>query len=392
MRQSQTASFLPYAKQVIEEPDRQAVLRALDSGWITRGPEVEAFEQELAEYCGAQFAVAFNSGTSALWAACQAAEVGPYDRLLTSPNSFIATASCGLHCGATLVLVDIDPQTGNLSLEQLSHNLNQPNSRGRQVIVPVHYAGIPVDMQQLDLLIKTPDTVVIEDAAAALGSRYADGQKVGCCAHSHMTMFSLHPAKNITMGEGGVITTNDEELAWRLRRARNSGIVRDTDRYQEEATGPWYYEIQELTGNYNVTEMQAALGRAQLERIESFREQRQQILSWYKEGLHDCPTVRPLEALFADGVFPGLFVVRLADELELSRSAIMEALQQKGIGSQVHYLPMYRHPMIREQCGELTEYFPNAEEFYQRVLSLPLFVGLTQSEVNRVVEAISQLK
>ena len=191
MSQSQTSTFLPYAKQVVDEDDRKAVLRALDSGWVTRGPEVQAFEEELAEYCGARFAVAFNSGTSALWAACQAAELSPYDRLLTSPNSFIATASCGLHCGATLVLVDIDPQTGNLSLEHLAHNLNQPSSRGRQVIIPVHYAGIPVDMKELDLLIKSPDTVVIEDAAAALGSEYADGQRVGCCAHSQMTMFSF---------------------------------------------------------------------------------------------------------------------------------------------------------------------------------------------------------
>lgn len=392
MSELKTAPFLPYAKQSINEDDRQAVLRALESGWITRGPEVEAFEQELAGYCQAEHAVAFSSGSSALWAACRAAKVGPYDRLLTSPNSFIATASCGMQCGATVVFVDIDPTTGNLSLEKLAHNLNQPTSRGRQVIIPVHYAGIPIDMQGLDQLIKTPDTVIIEDAAAALGSKYKDGRMVGCCAYSQMTMFSLHPAKNITTGEGGVITTNDADLAHRLRLLRNNGIERELEQFEGSCVGPWYYEVQELSGNYNFTEMQAALGRSQLKRIEAFRTQRHQIVQWYKEQLQGCKWVQPLEALYDDFVFPHLFVVRLSASLRTSRKEFMEALKEQGIGTQVHYLPIYQHPAVRERCGTVKEYFPQTEAFYESVVSLPFYIGLSQQDVVRVVEAICNLQ
>lgn len=383
--------FLPYAKPSIEENDLVDVSKALKSATITRGPTVEAFEAAIAQYCGAQYAVAFSSGTAALAAAYHAVDTAPGDRLLTTPNTFIATAGMGIQKGATPIFIDIDRSTGNIDLSQLEFNINVPSSRGRTLVMPVHFSGIPVDMQLLDGLICNPETIVIEDAAHALGSTYQDGQRVGCCAWSQMTMFSFHPAKTITTGEGGMITTNDPELFRRLRLFRSNGIERDADYLQEEAS-PWYYEVQELTNNYNFTDFQAALGLSQLSRLELFIQKRRRLVQHYRERLAGLEHMRFFSsALDAHTAFH-LFVIQVDfSALKTTRTRVMEALKARNIGSQVHYIPLYRHPFFKKQAGDISEYFPQAEEYYAQALSLPLFYDLTIDNVDYIVSSLKEI-
>lgn len=387
---STSDDFIPYARQSINEQDIQAMGQALQGTAITRGPHVEAFEKAIADYCGARYAVAFNSGTTALIAACHAAEVGPHDRLLTSPNTFIATAGAGICHQATPVFIDIDRNTGNIDLDLLDFNINRPSSRGRTVVSPVHFAGIPVDMELLDNLIKNPDTVVIEDAAHALGSTYKDGQKVGCCAWSQMTMFSLHPAKTITTGEGGIITTNDPELDHKLRLFRNNGIEREPP-YLLGTPAPWYYEVHDITNNTNFTEFQAALGISQLSRIDSFIEKRRELVRAYREKLKDIPSIRLFtDELDAFAAFH-LFVVQIDFEsCGTTRQKVMETLKAKGIGTQVHYIPLYRHPVIAKNCGDISEYFPQMEAYYAQALSLPLYYDLPIEKIDYIVSSLKE--
>ena len=288
MRMMKTLPFLPYAKQSIDEQDIQAVGKALSAEWITRGPLVEAFEKEFASYCNAAYAVAFSSGSAALAAAYFAAQVGPSDRLISTPNTFIATVGAAMQYGAQPLFIDIDRKTGGIDLEQLIFNANQPLSRGRPILAPVHFAGIPVDMEELDRHLTNPDVVVIEDAAHAIGSNYPrQGPKVGSCAWSQMTMFSFHPAKTITTGEGGLVTTNDSELCRRLKLFRNNGIERDPQ-YLEGEPAPWYYEVHALTNNFNFTEGQAALGSSQLRRIDIFYRQTSHLDARVSQTIAGC--------------------------------------------------------------------------------------------------------
>lgn len=383
--------FIPYAKQSIDESDALEVTKALMSPVITRGPQVEAFEAACAAYCGAQHAVAFSSGTAALAAACHAAGAGANDRLLTTPNTFVATVGAGVHYKATPVFIDIDRNTGNMDLNQLEFNMNIPASRGRTIVMPVHFAGIPIDMQALDAQINNPDTVVIEDAAHALGSSYKDGQKVGSCAWSQMTIFSFHPAKTITTGEGGMVTTNDPELCRRLRRFRNNGIERDPH-HLEGSPAPWYYEVQEITNNYNFTDMQAALGISQLRRLELFVERRRELVRAYREKLKDMAHVRLFTDEFDARTAFHLFVVQIDfAALKTTRTHVMDALKAKGIGTQVHYIPVYRHPYFRRVTGDISEYFPEMEGYYSQALSLPLYYGLTASNIDYVVDSLKEV-
>lgn len=380
-----TEMFIPYARQSIDQADIEAVTKALQDDIITRGPGVEAFEDATARYCGATYAVAFNSGTSALFAACYAANVGVNDRVITTPNTFASTVGAAVRFGAIPVFVDIDRNTGNLDLAQVEHNLNLPNSRGRTIVLPVHFSGIPVDMRKLDHMILNPDTIVIEDAAHALGSSYNDGQKVGSCAWSQMTIFSFHPAKTITTGEGGMVTTNDEELYRKLLRYRNNGIERDP-RYIEGDTAPWYYEVQEISGNYNFTEFQAALGLSQLNRLSYFVEKRRQLVAEYRKLLADVPSIRLFAADQDAHTAFHLFVVQINFKaLRTTRTIVMEKLKDRGIGTQYHYIPVYRHPAFNRVAGDISDYFPNMEAYYAEALSLPLYYDLTVEDVAHVV-------
>ncbi|MBA3956943.1 MAG: UDP-4-amino-4,6-dideoxy-N-acetyl-beta-L-altrosamine transaminase [Parachlamydiaceae bacterium] len=391
----QSDSFLPYALQSINEADIQEVGYALRSSIVTRGPFVDAFEQAMAQYCNVTYAVAFNSGTAALFAACHAAKMGPHDRLITSPNTFVATATAGMRLGATPIFVDIDRSTGNMDLNQMEDALNGINaSRGQTAIMPVHFSGIPVDMQKLNVSIRNPDTIIIEDAAHAIGSCYQDGQKVGSCAWSDMTMFSFHPAKTITMGEGGMVTTNDPELYHRLKRYRNNGIEREPAYLEAplEQCYDGYYEVVEMAGNYNVTEFQAALGLSQLRRIDDFISKRRELMSAYRRYLAGMPDLKLFTAQFdADTAFH-LCVVQIDfTAYNTTRNQVIAKLKSFGIGSQVHYIPLYKHPLFQKQCGDISAYFPNMEAYYAQALSLPLYPGLTDADVKRVVDTLKEI-
>lgn len=387
-----TQQFLPYARQSITTEDLDEVGKALKGDWITRGPQVEAFEKEFASYCGATFAVAFSSGSAALAAAYFAADVKATDRVLTTPNTFISTVGTAMQRGATPLFIDIDRSTGLIDLEQLAFNANQPLSRGRPILVPVHIAGIPFDMEELDRRLTTPDAVIIEDGAHAIGSHYPrQGPKVGSCAWSHMTMFSLHPAKTITTGEGGIITTNDEELCHRLKLFRNNGIERDP-RHLEGQAAPWYYEVQTLSNNYNFTEMQAALGRSQLQRIDAFIEKRRALMQLYREKFAHAKHIRLLTDAYDAHVAFHLCIAQIDfAAYGKTREDVMTRLLKEGIGTQVHYIPLYRHPVLSKSCGDISSYFPQMEEYYAQALSLPLYYDLTPEDVTRVVDTLQEV-
>ncbi len=361
--------FFPYAQQTIDNSDKTALQAVIDEAAITRGPKVEAFERAVAEYCDARYAIAFNSGTSALHAAYFAAGTGPHDRVITTPNTFVGTVVGARLLGAQLILSDIDPATGNLDLEQLP-NLDPP-SRGRLIYVPVHYAGTPVDMHALERKITQPSAMIIEDGAAALGAAYPDLKKVGSCVHSDMTTLSFHPAKTITTGEGGMVTTNDETLARRLRTFRNNGLENGL--------------AHTLTGNFHMSDLNAALGLSQFARLGSMVRRRRAIVRNYRKLLAKTEQVQLLpEAADATSAH-NLFVVLIDfEKLELDRDTIRAALKEKGVGTQVHYTPLYRHPAIEGES------LPNMEQFNSQALTLPLYPGLKEANLRQIVEALQE--
>lgn len=383
--------FFPYAQQSISESDIAAVGHSLKQTMITRGELVKQFEEAFAKDCGANYAVAFNSGTAALQAAYFAGNVGPGDTILSTPNTFVSTVGAAVELGASPVFVDICLNTGNLNLDQVALNLRQPKSRGKYIVAPVHFSGIPVDMQHLDKIIDNPETLVVEDAAHAVGSRYKDGSKVGCCTWSHMTIFSFHPAKTMTTGEGGLVTTNDPDLYHRLQLYRNNGIERESQ-YLEQSPGPWYYEVKTLSGNYNFTEMQAALGLSQLSRLESFIDKRRKLLEIYKAELGQNDNIQILQAENECFVAPHLAVALIDFEsFKKSKADVMLALKEKGIGTQVHYIPVYHHPYFKDQYGDVSEYFPEMERYYSRALSLPLYYDLCEEDVVYIINTLKSI-
>ncbi|MEC7838483.1 MAG: UDP-4-amino-4,6-dideoxy-N-acetyl-beta-L-altrosamine transaminase [Chlamydiota bacterium] len=383
--------FFPYAKQSINSDDITAVTDILTNGFITRGPKVTEFEQAIAEYCGAKFAVAFNSGSSALIASGNAAGVSKHDRIITTPNTFVATIAGGWHRGAEPLFIDIDPATGNIDLEELEPNLQFQSLSGRNILMPVHFSGIPVDMEKLDGMIKDPDTVVIEDAAHALGSSYKDGQKVGCCAWSDMTVFSFHPAKNITSGEGGMVLTNDETLFKRLQQFRNNGIDHEKNNSSEDC-GPWFYEVAEVTGNYHMTDIQAALGLSQLSRIGDFAKKRRKLMELYRKELKKEKGVSFFEVENDDQVMYHLCVLKIDfEKYETTRVKVMDELKEKGIGTQVHYIPLYRHPFFTKSHRRIEEYFPKTEEYYSQALSFPLYYDLSEKDVKMITKTLKEI-
>jgi dTDP-4-amino-4,6-dideoxygalactose transaminase len=357
--------MIPYGRQQIDEDDIAAVVSVLRGDWLTQGPAVAAFESALCAVTGAAHAVAFATGTIALHAALAAGGIGPGDTVTTTPLSFVASASCALWVGADVRFVDIDPKTLNLDVGAVGHT---------DALVAVHYAGLPVDLRSL----RQRPRIVIEDAAHALGAATPDGP-VGNCARSDMCTFSFHPVKTITTAEGGAVTTNSAALAERLRRFRNHGAVRRPD------VGGWYYEIEELAPNARITDMQCALGTSQLGKLPRFVRRRNELAARYLEllGGHDVelPPDAPEGFRHAYHLFP----IRVAN-----RRAVYDALHADGIGVQVHYVPIYRHPLFA-RLGFAPADFPEAEQAYDALLSLPLHPGLTESEQDRVVAALARL-
>lgn len=380
----------PYARQSISREDIEQVGYALNQPLITRGRLVEEFEDALSTYCGAKYAVAFNSGSSALMAVYFAAALKQGDTLITTPNTFVSTVGAAVQRGARPLFIDIDRKTGNLDLEQLSFNMNRQSVSRKTAVAPVHFSGIPVDMEKIARSVADLRTVIIEDASHAIGSRYKDGSRVGSCLWSAMTVFSFHPAKTITTGEGGAVTTNDPELCRQLRLFRNNALERDAE-FLKDPPAPWYYEAVALTGNFNFTEMQAALGLSQLKRIDLFIEKRQRLLALYEKELQmdHLTFLTPEQGVI---VAPHLCVVQVDfAAYKKTRAWLMEKLKEKGIGTQVHYIPLYKHPIFSSQMPDLEEYFPSMETYYTQALSLPLYYDLAEEDVAFIAKELRQL-
>lgn len=373
-----TQPFLPYGRQLVEEDDLSAVAEALRSDWLTTGPAVERFERRLAEAVGARYAVAVNSGTAALHAAYFAAGVGPGDEVVTSPLTFAATANAALYLGARPVFVDVEEDTGNLDPSRLAAALS-----GRaKVIAPVDFAGHPCELEPLLDTARRRGLTVVEDAAHALGAKYR-GKNVGSLAH--MTVFSFHPVKHITTGEGGAVVTDDESFYHRLQAFRTHGIVRGRAEMLEDH-GPWYYEMHHLGYNYRITDFQCALGSSQLQKLPRFLQRRREIVARYQEAFADLPGVRlPVERPEVEAAWH-LYVLRLADGAT-ARRRVFERLRQAGLGVQVHYIPVYWHPYYR-RLGFRKGLCPRAEEFYAGCLSLPLFPAMGKEDVERTIAEV----
>lgn len=376
---------IPYGRQSISPEDVRAVVDVLTSDWLTQGPAVEHFEQTVANYCGATHAVAVNSATSALHIACLAAGLGPGDILWTSPNTFVASANCGLYCGATVDFVDIHSRTYNMCTERLEEKLARAAVVGKlpKVVIPVHFAGQSCDMEAIARLALQYGFTVIEDASHAIGGRYRGGP-VGNCRHSAMTVFSFHPVKIITTGEGGMVLTNSPELHARLMRLRSHGITRDPGLMSDDNHGPWYYEQLELGFNYRMTDIQAALGASQMARLDEFVARRHHLARRYDEALCDLPVTRPWMHPDSYSAFH-LYVIRLhLDRMSKSRREVFEALREEGILVNIHYIPVHMQPHYKTMGFKQGD-FGSAEKYYSEALTLPLYHSLRDEEQEKVI-------
>ncbi|MVW76094.1 UDP-4-amino-4,6-dideoxy-N-acetyl-beta-L-altrosamine transaminase [Pseudomonas xionganensis] len=382
--------MIPYGRQDIIQADIDAVVAVLQSDFLTQGPQVPAFERAVAEYCGVSHALAVNSATSALHIACLALGLGPGDLLWTSPITFVASANCALYCGAEVDFVDIDPRTYNLCPQALERKLIEAESQGRlpKIVVPVHLCGQPCDMQRIHELAQRFGFKVIEDASHAIGGRY-QGQAIGSCRYSDITVFSFHPVKIITTAEGGMALTSDAALAERMALLRSHGITRDPAQMTHEADGPWYYQQIELGFNYRMTELQAALGLSQLQRLDQFVARRHELAARYDSLLAELPVVTPWQH---PDSYSGLhlYVIRLClDKIGHSHRQVFEALREQGIGVNLHYIPVHTQPYYA-QMGFSNGDFPEAERYYAEAISLPLFPTMTSLSQDLVIEALKK--
>jgi len=380
--------MIPYGRQDISEADIQAVVDVLRSDFLTQGPAVPAFENCLAAYCGASHAVAVNSATSALHIACLALDVGPGDIVWTSPITFVASANCALYCGASIDFVDIDPRTYNMSVEQLEAKLAHVAQHGKlpKVVIPVHLCGQPCDIVAIHALAQQYGFKIIEDASHAIGGKYRD-ELIGNCRYSDITVFSFHPVKIITTAEGGMAMTNDAQLAKRMQLLRSHGITRDVNEMTHAPDGPWYYQQIDLGYNYRMTDLQAALGLSQMQRLDEFVSKRHAIANRYDQLLAGLPVTAPWQ--HPDG-YSGLhlYVIRLKrDKIGKTHRQVFERLRAANIGVNLHYIPVHCQPYY-EGLGFKAGYCPEAEQYYAEAISLPMYPGLTEAQQDRVVEAL----
>ena len=383
--------MIPYGRQEISRADIEAVMAVLQSDCLTQGPAVPAFEKAVAGYCGAQHAVAVNSATSALHIACLALGVGKGDVVWTTPITFVASANCALYCGATVDFVDIDPRTYNLSVDRLAEKLALAEKSGNlpKIVIPVHLCGQPCDMAAIHALSRQYGFKIIEDAAHAIGGRYK-GEPIGRCCYSDITVFSFHPVKVITTGEGGMALTNDAQLVKRLRLLRSHGITSDAaDMHPRAPEELWNYQQIGLGFNYRMTDILAALGLSQMQRLDEFVAKRHIIAKRYDQMLSSLPVVTPGQD--ADGYSSfHLYVIRLKlGEIDKTHRQVYEALRTADILVNLHYIPVYRQPYY-EQMGFRAGYCPVAEQHYAEVISLPMYPGLSEAQQDQVVAALRE--
>ena len=377
-----------YGHQHITEKDIQAVERVLHSDWLTQGPAIEAFEKKVANYCGAKYAVAVTNATSALHIACKAAGLGEGDVLWTSPITFTASANCGRYCGADVDFVDIDDKTYNMSVAEIRHKLEAAVKKPK-VVIPVHLAGQSCDMEAIKALADEYGFKIIEDASHATGAYYKN-TKVGSCRYSDMTVFSFHPVKIVTTGEGGIVLTNNKELYEKLKLYRSHGITRDSDLMTQEADGPWYYQQIELGFNYRMTDMQAALGCSQMDSLDEFVARRRYLVKRYNEKLKNLPLRTPYQDEATNPSWH-IYIIRVDfTKVKLSKKEIFARMRDRGIVLNLHYIPVHTQPYY-QKLGFQKGDFPVSEKYYEEAITLPLYYDLTDEQQDEVIEALKEV-
>ena len=382
--------MIPYGRQEVTKEDIESIIDVLKSDFLTQGPIVPKFEQSVSNFCGAKYSFAVNSATSALHLACLALDVGDGDEVWTAANTFVASSNCALYCGAIVDFIDIDIDTFNISIPELKKKLEISKKKNKlpKVVIPVHMAGQSCEMEEIFKLSKEYGFKIIEDASHAIGGKYKSSH-VGSCKYSDITVFSFHPVKIITTGEGGMALTNNKDLAKKIEMYRTHGITRDKDLMQK-IDGPWYYEQQALGFNYRMTDIQAALGLSQMTRLEKYIKTRNQIALKYDELLKDFPLKTP-EVI--DNIYSSfhLYVVRIElEKVSKTHKEIFENLRDLNILVNLHYIPVYLHPYYKNKLGFKSGYCPNAEKYYREAISIPMFPTLKDKELKIVVDALSK--
>ncbi|QXN62377.1 UDP-4-amino-4,6-dideoxy-N-acetyl-beta-L-altrosamine transaminase [Serratia fonticola] len=379
--------FIPYGRQDISQEDINAVVEVLTSDYLTQGPKVPEFEDCVARYVGVTDAIAVNSATSALHIACMALGLGEGDWLWTSPNTFVASANCGLYCGANISFVDINPQTYNMDADALRKKLSKAKIEGTlpKVVVPVAFAGQSCDMKGIHELSLEYGFKIIEDASHAIGGNYLD-KKIGASIYSDITIFSFHPVKIVTTAEGGMALTNDKQLADKMRLARSHGITRDTQTMTQEPDGPWYYQQTELGLNYRMTEMQAALGISQMKRIDGFVARRHQLANRYDQLLAGLPLRTPYQS---SDSYSGYHLYPIVLDNKEKRLAVFNAMRAANIGVNVHYIPVHTQPYYLALGHKIGDY-PQSELYYSGAISLPMYATLSDLEQDFVVKTLKE--
>ena len=383
--------MIPYARQDINQQDINAVVEVLKSDFLTQGPQVPAFEQSIIEACDAKYAVAVNSATSALHIACLALGLGNDDWLWTTPNTFVASANCALYCGAKVDFVDIDPRTYNFCAKQLEKKLIAAQKVGKlpKIVIPVHFSGQSCDMQAIHELAEKYAFKIIEDASHAIGGKYK-GEPIGNSRYSDITVFSFHPVKIVTTAEGGMAVTNNAKLAEQLNLLRSHGITRDEELMTKAADGPWYYQQIELGYNYRMTELQAALGLSQMQRLEEFVIKRHELASRYDELLQNLPITLPWQHSDSYSAWH-LYVIRLQlEQISTTHLEVFNALRAAGILVNLHYIPVHMQPYYQRQGFESGQ-FPEAEQYYNEAISIPLFSAMTGGQQDTVCSTLKTI-
>ncbi len=377
--------LLPYGHQWIDEEDIKVVIEVLRSDWITQGPKVAEFEKEFTRYVGARYAVAVNSGTAALHSACFATQIEKGDEAITTPITFAASANCVLYQGGTPVFADIGSDTLNIDPVEIRKKITKKT----KTLIPVDFTGLPVDLEEIQKIARENNLTIIEDASHALGATYK-GSKIGSI--SDMTIFSFHPVKHITTGEGGMITTNNKEYYERLKLFRTHGITKDRDKLLKY-DGPWYYEMQELGYNYRLTDFQCALGLSQLKKIDSNLTKRREIVKAYNSKFKDMPEIKiPQINPATSNPAWHLYIIQLnLEKLKVGRREIFEALKEENIGVNVHYIPVHLQPYYQKRFGYYKGDFPKAENYYSRAITLPVFPKMSDKDIDDVIAAVKKV-